>query len=172
MYAKRHVLLAALLGAVVAHGVALWCGLHGGRAAQAADTRLGRQEAPRRHAATLVRVIDGDTLVCNVALGFRLIRVNEHVRLAGIDAPERNTTGGVKAKTHLEELLSAADLDPDEDGVQLTLVVDATDEADHFGRTLARVEGRNGKDVGRQMLADGYAEEHEHGKAAAKTAAE
>jgi len=43
--------------------------------------------------AHLVRVIDGDTYVLNIDLGFH-IWIVEHIRLAGIDTPERGTPGG------------------------------------------------------------------------------
>ena len=123
------------------------------------DVHLGRQEAPRRYAAVLVKVIDGDTVVCHVDLGFRFIRLNEHVRLLGINSPELNTTIGVKAKEHLAELLTKYDADPDEDGVQFTLVTEG-DDTDNFGRVLARIEGKNGVDLCKKMLADGFAEEY------------
>ena len=123
------------------------------------DVHLGKQAEPKRYAAVLVKVHDGDTVVCHVDLGFRFIRLNEHVRLLGINAPELNTTGGVASKNHLAELLTKYDADPDEDGVQLTLVTEG-DDTDNFGRTLARIEGKNGVDLCKKMLADGYAEEY------------
>jgi endonuclease YncB( thermonuclease family) len=39
--------------------------------------------------AVIVRVIDGDTVVVNMDLGWHTWRHEEHVRLNGIDAPER-----------------------------------------------------------------------------------
>ena len=46
--------------------------------------------------ATLVRVIDGDTYVLDIDLGFYVHTV-QHVRLAGIDCPEHNTPEGIAA---------------------------------------------------------------------------
>jgi micrococcal nuclease len=43
--------------------------------------------------ATLVRVIDGDTYVLDIDLGF-CVHVIEHVRLRGIDCPEAGTAAG------------------------------------------------------------------------------
>ena len=43
--------------------------------------------------AGLVRVIDGDTYVLDIDLGFH-VTVREHVRLWGIDCPEHNTAAG------------------------------------------------------------------------------
>lgn len=39
--------------------------------------------------ATIVRVIDGDTIVADIDLGFHTWRRDEHLRLYGIDSPER-----------------------------------------------------------------------------------
>lgn len=41
--------------------------------------------------ATIVRVIDGDTVVANIDLGFRTWLHDERLRLYGIDAPERGS---------------------------------------------------------------------------------
>jgi len=57
------------------------------------------------YAATLDRVIDGDTFVLNVDLGFR---INTHFkfRLLGVDAPELDTEEGKRAKTFAIDELS------------------------------------------------------------------
>jgi len=46
--------------------------------------------------AVLRRVIDGDTYVLDIDLGFH-IWTTQHVRLEGIDCPEKNTPEGVLA---------------------------------------------------------------------------
>lgn len=43
--------------------------------------------------ASVIRVIDGDTVDLRIDLGFE-VGLNMRVRLAGIDAPERGKTGG------------------------------------------------------------------------------
>lgn len=42
-----------------------------------------------QYKAEIVRVIDGDTVVADVDLGFNTWRRDEHLRLLGIDSPER-----------------------------------------------------------------------------------
>ena len=42
-----------------------------------------------QYKAEIVRVIDGDTVVADVDLGFNTWRRDEHLRLFGIDTPER-----------------------------------------------------------------------------------
>ena len=50
------------------------------------------------YSAELVRVIDGDTIVAHINLGFNTILKNETIRLNGINAPETRTKN-VKEKT-------------------------------------------------------------------------
>lgn len=60
--------------------------------------------------AEIVRVIDGDTVVANVDLGFDVWLRDMRLRLAGIDAPERNTTGAEKATTALTTRIEGEDV--------------------------------------------------------------
>src|SRR3990167_7600233 len=53
--------------------------------------------------AEVVRVIDGDTVVLSVDLGFKVF-TEQPCRLAGIDSPEMKTDEGKNAKLYLEEL--------------------------------------------------------------------
>ena len=62
------------------------------------------------YVAKVVRIIDGDTIVLDIDLGFNTIRHNEHCRLFGINAPETRTKDleekerGLISKNRLEEL--------------------------------------------------------------------
>lgn len=56
--------------------------------------------------ATVVRVLDGDTIVMDVDLGF-FMYVRMSCRLFGINAIELHDAGGSQAKTHLSSLLPA-----------------------------------------------------------------
>ena len=53
----------------------------------------------------VVRVIDGDTLVVDLDLGWRVWRLGERVRLAGINAPEMDTEQGRAARMFACDLL-------------------------------------------------------------------
>ncbi len=55
--------------------------------------------------ADIVRIVDGDTVVANIDLGFEVWRHNEHLRLFGIDTPERGDTGYTEANDALAELI-------------------------------------------------------------------
>lgn len=59
--------------------------------------------------ATCQRVIDGDTFVANVDLGF-YVAVAIHVRLHGFSAPERNQPGGPEATSRLREMIDGKPL--------------------------------------------------------------
>jgi micrococcal nuclease len=99
--------------------------------------------------ASVVRVVDGDTLVAKVS------GAEERVRLIGIDTPETHGPGGLRecfgaeATEHLEGLLPR--------GTPITLVRDV-DPRDRFGRLLAYVY-RQHDDlfVNLAMARDGYA---------------
>jgi endonuclease YncB( thermonuclease family) len=101
--------------------------------------------------AEVVEVVDGDTLRVRARIWLDQT-VETRVRLTGIDAPElHNSTcdaerqAGERARARLAQLAQSRqvvleDIRPDKYG----------------GRVLARVRGPNG-DLGRDMLADGYA---------------
>lgn len=58
-----------------------------------------------RFRARLVRVIDGDTVVVETDSGFNG-RMQVHVRLQGVFAPELDEPGGPEAKARLESLVA------------------------------------------------------------------
>ncbi len=104
--------------------------------------------------ATVVRVIDGDSIVVTVYLGFRLT-IEMPVRLAHINAPELNQPGGTEAKQHLAKLLS-----DDIDLSYIPVTVKTYKPYDKYGRWLAEVfvDERN---INQQMIADGHATAYE-----------
>jgi len=62
----------------------------------------------------LVRIIDGDTAVFNIDLGFKTWILDEHVRFARINTPESRTRDlqekalGLAAKDYVTEILDKA----------------------------------------------------------------
>lgn len=95
-----------------------------------------------QYAATLNRVIDGDTVILNVDLGFHLTGALTF-RLRGVNTPERGEPGWGEAKAYLEQRLTGKPL-----GIRT-----------HKGQTFARwladvyVDGRNLAD---DIVTDGY----------------
>ena len=87
--------------------------------------------------ATLLRVVDGDTVDAELDLGFKIF-IKERIRLMGIDTPESRTRNlaekywGKAAKYRLEELLAEADGD-------FTLVTKMQKKG-KFGRILGTIQ--------------------------------
>lgn len=98
--------------------------------------------------ATLRYVVDGDTIVVSDRQG-----KEQHIRIAGIDAPEKAQPFGALAKAHLAQALR---------GRHVEIDVRATDQ---YGRTVARVLAPPThcstcgltEDVGLEQVRAGYA---------------
>jgi micrococcal nuclease len=94
--------------------------------------------------ANLVRVIDGDSLIVDIDLGFNIWVRNISVRLYGVDTPEIRTknptekTAGYLAKSRVEDLLSDGKL-------QITTMLDVSDK---FGRILGVVHNSDNLNIG------------------------
>lgn len=97
----------------------------------------------------VVEIIDGDTFVL-----MDDHRDETHVRLLGIDAPEKDQTYGDDAKRHLSRLIF---------GEEITVL---NTRQDRYGRTLGRVV-LDGEDIGLTMIRDGYAWAYKAGKSKA-----
>lgn len=52
-----------------------------------------------------VRIVDANTVVANIDLGFEVWRHNDHLRLFGIDTPERGDVGYTEANDALAQLI-------------------------------------------------------------------
>ena len=83
--------------------------------------------------ATLIRVLDGDTIEVDLDLGFH-VHFRSHLRMAGYDAPELRTDAGFKAKEYLYDLLQ--DRDRNRPLVIRTMV---NKEFEKYGRVLGAV---------------------------------
>ena len=100
--------------------------------------------------ATILRVIDGDTVDVDIDLGFGVWLRNERVRIMGIDTPESRTRDkqekkfGLLAKERLKELLPKG-----KDSVLRTQIdKDGEDAKGKFGRILGNFvygHGHNGR---------------------------
>lgn len=102
--------------------------------------------AAGEYQAQVVRVIDGDTIVADIRLGFGVELVLQPIRLSNANAPEKDTEAGVIAKGWLATQL---------EGKTVTLITTKT-ERDKYGRVLARVL-LDGKDIGEQAKAEHFA---------------
>jgi len=78
----------------------------------------------------LSRVIDGDTIVGEISLGFDLAFKRQHIRLLHINTPEirgKEKIQGLIAKEYLEELITDKE------------IIIHSFERDNFGRILAEL---------------------------------
>jgi micrococcal nuclease len=100
--------------------------------------------------AKLLRIIDGDTIVCTIDAGFGFTYdfggKGVRIRILGINAPELKTKEGQDAKVFLSLLLAARE----------TLYV-RTQKPDDFGRLLADVYTPDDKSIADLMTASGHA---------------
>lgn len=90
--------------------------------------QITRQTSPTYlYKAFVKRVVDGDTLLLNIDLGFGVLK-KQRVRLAGIDAPEIKTPEGEKSFEFILNELAKVDF-----------VMIKTNQIDIYGRYIAKV---------------------------------
>ena len=121
--------------------------------------------------ATVVRIVDGDTIRLDIDLGFDIVLKNQSVRLYKVDTPECRTRDleekerGLAAKARLQEILEY-------NGNQCILKVSGLGK---FGRALATVHvtslspvstetGITDINVNKQLIEEGHAVEYHGGK--------
>lgn len=115
----------------------------------AAETATGSRPTEGAGAATLIRVVDGDTI------RVRLQGTDEPVRLIGIDTPETHGRGGLRECFGAEATARMEALLPEGTKVRLVRDVEARD---HYGRLLAYVyRASDGMFVNLVMAREGYA---------------
>ena len=84
-----------------------------------------------RYSARVVSVYDGDTLRCDLSLGFDVKLMNRQIRLLGINAPEmtgNSRTQGEASRDRLRQLVLDKDI----------VVETVKDKTEKYGRYLGR----------------------------------
>ena len=107
------------------------------------------------YAALVQRVIDGDTVVVDIDVGFHVWLRAQHIRLAHINAPELPSAAGKAAVLHLLTLLGPWLTPP-----QVTLQT-IKDRQDKYGRYLGVFVTSAGVNVNEAMVAAGHAVPYE-----------
>jgi endonuclease YncB( thermonuclease family) len=118
------------------------------RRMRAGEPKAGQDAKPTRDTTTtmpnkrfryeyvhLARVVDGDTVVCDVDLGFGVWLRGEVFRLYGLNCPEMNCERGRHARAFLQEMLEGAQLELSTFKNNRTNV----DKREKYGRHLAVV---------------------------------
>jgi micrococcal nuclease len=111
-------------------------------------------EQPNRlNVGIITKVYDGDTVTCDLDIGFGIILKSARLRLKGIDTPElRGTRGDVKkrayeARDYLRSLILGKE------------VLVETHGKGKYGRWLATIYHRSA-DVNKHMILTGHAKEY------------
>ena len=108
---------------------------------------------------TVERVVDGDTVDVVIDLGFS-IWIKQRIRLAGLDAPEMNSTNEEERRLALEAKAFVTDWL----GHNQTLVVE-TSKDDKYGRMLGSFFALGGtRSLNEEMVDEGYAWAYDGGK--------
>lgn len=105
------------------------------------------------YSAKCMRVVDGDTLDCEIDLGFDIV-IRERVRFAGINAPETRTRDleekkrGLASKARVMELCG--------EGTRFLLQTQY-DRHGKYGRVIGRIILENGECLNDLLVEEGHA---------------
>lgn len=99
--------------------------------------------------AKVCRIIDGDSIVLDIDLGFNTWLNKQHIRLHGIDTPEYRTRDlvekqhGTLAKNLVESLIQPGDS---------VVIKTVLDKHEKFGRILGIIELQNGVNLNQLLI--------------------
>lgn len=102
------------------------------------------------YAATIERIVDGDTLDATTDLGFRVYRKDRY-RLYGINTPERGQPGWSEATDYLKHLLPAGT-----EAMLRSYKPELHPKADSFGRWLVDLYLGDMR-INQEMIESGHA---------------
>jgi len=101
------------------------------------------------YSALVTRIVDADTVLLDISLGFDLWHKNQRIRLAYINAPELVTPEGKVARDYVAMLLGPLP-------ATVTLVT-IKDRTDNYGRYLGVLTTAQGVNVNQTLLDTGHA---------------
>ena len=107
--------------------------------------------------ATVIKVVDGDTVDVDIDLGFGIVLRDERVRIMGIDTPESRTSDklekkfGLAAKERLKSLLGKICT------LKTQINKDGEDMKGKFGRILGDFVSVDGRMVTDVLVEEGHA---------------
>jgi len=112
---------------------------------------------PYEYHAKVTNVIDGDTIVVDIDLGFNIILSDQSVRLLGVDTPESRTSDKV------QKVFGLASKDFTKSFVEkcekhVIIRTHKTDESEKFGRLLAEIINPTTNDIlNNALISESYA---------------
>lgn len=125
-----------------------------------ASSAVAGEIVPGPIEATVVRVIDGDT-VAVVARPWLDTTVETHVRIKGIDTPEKGSRARCSGEAALAERASALTRQLLPEGA--TVRIGAIRQDKYGGRVVATIQAPDGRDVGAALVAAGVARPYDGG---------
>ena len=112
---------------------------------------------PYEYHAKVTNVVDGDTIVVDIDLGFNVVLSNQSVRLLGVDTPESRTSDkiekvfGLASKEYAKEFVENCKK-------QIILRTHKSDDSEKFGRLLGEIINPNSKEVlNNSLVEEGFA---------------
>ena len=112
---------------------------------------------PYEYHAKVINVVDGDTIVVDIDLGFNVVLSNQSVRLLGVDTPESRTSDkiekvfGLASKDYAKEFIENCKK-------QVILRTHKSDYSEKFGRLLGEIINPNSKEVlNNSLVEEGFA---------------
>lgn len=113
---------------------------------------------PYEYKARFKKVIDGDTIVLDIDLGFSVVLADQYIRLIGIDTPESRSKDrvekifGTASKKAVEEFMKLSDK---ENLIVRTIFCD--NNGDKYGRILGEVFNSNKVSLNNWLISNNYA---------------
>lgn len=117
---------------------------------------------PYEYKAKFKKVIDGDTIVVDIDLGFSIILSDQYIRLIGLDTPESRSkdkiekTFGIISKKAVEDFMKNSD---QENLIIQTIFCD--DNGDKFGRILGKIYNSNKICLNDWLISNNYAVQYD-----------
>ena len=112
---------------------------------------------PYEYHAKVTNVVDGDTIVVDIDLGFNVVLSNQSVRLLGVDTPESRTSDkiekvfGLASKEYAKEFVENCKK-------QIILRTHKSDDSEKFGRLLGEIIKPESKEVlNNSLIEEGFA---------------
>lgn len=103
----------------------------------------------------VIRVIDGDTVVMDIDVGFGMAKIKEHIRLARIDTPEvrgEERPLGLKSKEFVVEWMKSCNWE---------VIVETQKEKGKYGRYIGEIYRlSDGQNLSTLLLEEGLAVEY------------
>jgi len=119
---------------------------------------------PYEYKFTFKKVIDGDTIVGDIDLGFDVVLANQYIRLIGIDTPESKSSDKIEkmfGNLSKQAVKSFMDLAAKNPIIIKTFL--AEDNSDKYGRVLGEIFNSDNVSLNDWLVASNYAVKY-HGQ--------